>query len=61
MKRPKLENIEQIKLGEFYRSFPDIASTKEVVAIKRFRAVDGYYVPAELFEELLKQADKDKT
>jgi hypothetical protein len=59
MKQPKLESIENIKLGEFYRSFPDIASAKEVVAIKRFRGIDGYYVPAELFEELLKLASKD--
>jgi len=53
-KQHKLDVIKKVKLLEFYQYYPEIAEAKEIVAIKRFGGIDGYFVPAEQYEEFLK-------
>ena len=52
--RNKKDEVEKLTLREFYQCFPEIAQEKEIVAIKRFGGIDGYFVPAEQYEEFLR-------
>jgi hypothetical protein len=53
MKKLNFSNIDTLSLGDFYRSYATIALQKETVAIKRFRAVEGYFVPSQEYEKFL--------
>jgi len=46
--------IQEMTAGDFYRAFPEIANEKAITAIKRFRHIDGYYIPAEQYQAFLK-------
>lgn len=48
-----MKDIDSMTVGDFYRSYQAIAEQKETVGIKRFGNIDGYFVPAELYEELM--------
>lgn len=48
------ENVEVMTASEFHTSYKQIAEAKVVVGIKRFGNVDGYFVPAETYEALIK-------
>lgn len=56
----KEREIEKVSITDFHQGFKEIASQGETVAIMRNRRVDGYYVPAEVYEALLRNSAKEK-
>lgn len=61
MKKQDISNIDTLSLGDFYRSYASIALLKETVAIKRFRAVEGYFVPTKEYEKFLEYLATSKS